>query len=71
MVVVEGCFSNWWLVIHGVLLGPVQIPLLFVIYINDLNDNIVNMLNEFADDTKSDSIMDSEEGYFRLHCNLL
>lgn len=40
--------------------GSVQSPLLFLIVINDLDDNLVN---KFADDTKVGSKMDCEKGY--------
>ena len=36
-------------------------PLLFVIYINDLDENLVGMVSKFStDDTKIDGIVDSE-----------
>eukprot|EP00061_Rhincodon_typus_P011152 g35960.t1 len=43
---------------QGLVLGP----LLFVIYINHLDENVQGMINKFADDTKIGSIVDSEEG---------
>ena len=45
-------------------------PLLFVIYINDLNENIGGMVSKFADDTKIGGIVDSEEGYLGLQRDL-
>ena len=45
-------------------------PLSFVIYINDLNENIGGMVSKFADDTKIGGIVDSEEGYLGLQWDL-
>ena len=45
-------------------------PLLFVIYINDLDENLVGMVSKFADDTKIGSIVDSEEDYLGLQWDL-
>ena len=40
--------------------GSVLGPLLFVTYINDLDENIGNMVSKFADDTKIGGTVDSE-----------
>ena len=45
-------------------------PLLFVIYINDLDENIGGMVSKFADDTKIGGIVDSEESYRQLQPDL-
>eukprot|EP00061_Rhincodon_typus_P014449 g41472.t1 len=45
-------------------------PLLFVIFINNLDVNVQGMISMFVDDTKIGSIMDSEEGYQKLQQNL-
>jgi len=42
----------WKKVWSGVLQGSVLGPLPFLIYINDLEDNVVSNLFKFADDTK-------------------
>ena len=51
-VVVDGEVSNWKPVLSGVPQGSVLGPLLFLIYINDLDDNITSNVQKFADDTK-------------------
>ena len=51
-VVVDGEVSNWKSVLSGVPQGSVLGPILFLIYINDLDDSITNNVLKFADDTK-------------------
>ena len=51
-VVVDGEVSNWKSVFSGVPQGSVLTPLLFLIYINDLDNNITSNVLKFADDTK-------------------
>eukprot|EP00061_Rhincodon_typus_P004217 g22023.t1 len=50
--------------------GLVRGPLLSVIYINDLDENVQGMISKFADDIKIDGIVDSEEGYRKLQQDL-
>ena len=58
-VVVEGTNSNWEKVNAGVPQGSVLGPLLFLIYINDITDNIQSEAFLFADDTMILDVVDS------------
>ena len=51
-VIVDGEISNWKSVLSGVPQGSVLGPVLFLIYINDLEDDISSKVLKFADDTK-------------------
>ena len=44
--------SNWKSVLSGVPQGSVLGPIVFLIYINDLDDDITSTVLKFADDTK-------------------
>ena len=50
-VVVEAVFSNWKSILSGVPQGSVLGPVLLLIYISDLVDNITSNALKFADDT--------------------
>jgi len=70
-VVLNGCASSWSRVDSGVPQGSVLGPLLFLIYINDLDDNIINKLSKFADDTKLIGKATTEEQVASMRHDLL
>ena len=49
-VVINGMESNWGIIKAGVTQGSVLGPLLFLIYINDLEKDIKSSVKFFADD---------------------
>ena len=52
-VVIDREVSNWKSVLRGILQGSVLGHILFLIYINDLDDDIItSKVLKFADDTK-------------------
>jgi len=51
-VCVEGELSDWAVVKSGVPQGSVLGPLLFLIYINDIDEDILSKFEKFADDSK-------------------
>lgn len=61
-VIIRGVQSEWLEVYSGVPQGSVIGPILFLIYINDIHDEIESKLNIFADDTKMMNRVGDEEG---------
>ena len=69
-VVVEGEESSWRPVISGVPQRSVLGPILFLIYINDLENEIWSNILKFADDTKMFRRVESQEDRHQLQSDL-
>ena len=50
-VVINGQHSDWAPILAAVPQGSIRVPLLFLIYVNDLRDNLNSLVKLFADDT--------------------
>ena len=69
-VVINGKYSGWSEVSSGVPHGSVLGPILFVIFINDIEDEICSKILKFADDTKLFCKVDSDINCTKLRADL-
>ena len=66
----DGCFSNWTDIYSGVPQRSVLGPILFTIFINDIDDHLSSKILKFADDTKAMSSVQTEEEINKLRQDL-
>ena len=64
-VIIRGTCSEWSPVISGTPQGTIFGPILFLLYVNDISDNVKSKIKLFADDMKmyreiKDPIIDTE-----------
>lgn len=69
-VVLNGQVSEWGDVVSGVPQGSVLGPILFIIFINDLDENVMAHLSKFADDTKLGTEVATPEQRLRIQEDL-
>ncbi|KAL7630702.1 UNVERIFIED_CONTAM: hypothetical protein RMT77_019088 [Armadillidium vulgare] len=62
-VVINGECSEWVNVISGVPQGSVLGPILFIVYVNDIDKNVLSNISKFADDTKIGNRITCENDY--------
>ncbi len=70
-VIINGEESDWARVNSGVPQGSVLGPILFIIFINDLDANILSKIVKFADDAKLAQAVHNVAGRDQLRDDLL
>jgi len=70
-VCIDGESSDWAKVTSGVPQGSVLGPVLFLVYINDIDSNLISTIGKFADDTKMCKSVSSVEGVQKLRDDLV
>ena len=68
---IDGVASGWELVLSGVPHGSVLGPVLFIVFIDDIDEAIRSTVLKFADDTKLVARVGSEEDKERLRQDLV
>src|SRR2546426_11985039 len=69
-VCIDGDSSDWANVTSVVSQGSVLGPVLFLIYINDIDADLISTIGKFADDTKMCKSVSSTEGVQKLRDDL-
>ena len=69
-VAINGSYSDWAEVTSGVPQGSILGPLLFTLYINDIDTGLRNRVLKFADDTKMWGRVSSREDILQMHDDL-
>ena len=69
-VVINGKASKWTKVTSGVPQGSVLGPVLFLVYINDIDNGVTGIISKFADDTKIANTVVSNEQVIEMQSNL-
>ncbi|KAF7236297.1 Tenascin-X [Varanus komodoensis] len=65
-VTISGESSGWWPVTSGVPQGPVLRPILFNLFINDMEEGVNSLLIKFADDSKTGAVATTEEQVLQI-----